>query len=263
MRKKAELTIVIDAERGIVPINSFVTVLNNTIGVLRGLAEAIDKDIEVEWAITKISMKSPLMLTITGQNKRKPAFPRKVIGEYMGGLRSIEQKKKLPKNFSDTDLDSVQKIVGVLKDVNTVAFKSSEYGQVTPTMHANANIQQLRVQAYHSEITTFNGKLYDIRTSDDHHEFVIQEEATGQKIKCIFPETEIDRLSEGFLHKQIEVYGKARFTDKGVPVAIEIHDFDKIPDPKYLKISEAPPMDITGGIDPVDYVRKIRNGERF
>ena len=269
MAKKAELMIVIDAEGGEVPINLFVTVLNNTIGVLRGLAGALDQEGDtavVNWAITNVTMRSPLTLTISGHTKRRPAFANRVIREYIGGFRSMQLPKKqcLPRNFHDKELDSVQNIVGVLNaGINTIAFESPEYGKVTPTMHLTANIQRLRQRGYYSEFTTFCGKLFDIRTSDGLHEFIIQDEATSRKITCVFPPNEVDRVGNGFLQKRIEVYGKARFSDKGIPISIEISDFEKTTAPKYPRISAAPPMRITGGIDPVDYVRKIRNGERM
>jgi len=94
MQNKAELTIVIESEQGIAPINSFVTVLNNTIGVLRDLAEALDGNAEVEWAITKVrcEVRSCLpSLATTKYPKISEAPPMAITG----GIDPVDYVRKI------------------------------------------------------------------------------------------------------------------------------------------------------------------------
>jgi hypothetical protein len=261
MAKKTELTITIEGKKGQIPYSSFIAVFNNAVGLLNSIAKNIEQTPvpDITWVITKIQMASPLTVTFAGRS-RKRSLANSVIRDYVLGTQQIQEKGELPRHFAASDIDLMSKMVGVLNDdIHSLSIGSPRQGKVQLTRHLAVNVQRIQRHLYHYEYTFFRGRLNDILTSHGAHEFVIRDLLTDKSITCIFPPEEHEKVGT-LLLKRVEVHGKAKFTRKGEPISIEVADFDALPETS-LKISEAAGIDITGGMDAVDYVRKIRNGE--
>ncbi len=262
MPKKAELTIVVDCKKGQVLYSSFITVLNNTVGLLNSMGRKLAKtdSPDLVWQITSVSMNSPLTITLKGQSARGRDLPRRAIRDYVQGIQRIQEKRERPARFEDTDLDQVSKLASVLYDgVKSLRFSAEPFGEVCLTKVLAENAQNIQRRRYHYEYTSFRGRLNDIRTSFGAHECVVRDFLTNQEIRCTYPEKRDSEIA-ALLLKRVEVSGKAKFTERGQLVSIQIDRFQELPAAR-LKISDAKAVDITGGMDSVEYIRKIRNGE--
>lgn len=261
MQKKAELTIVVEGKGGKVPYKSFNTVLSNTVGILNSIAITITKSgaASVEWEITSVAMNSPLTITLTGHSPRRN-LASKTVDSYVNGINAIQRNPEQPPFFADKDLEQASKIVSVLHDgVKSLKFRSDDYeANVSKTL--TLNIQRIRRNiGHHSEYASFRGRLNDIRTSFGMRECIVRDFLTNNEIKCTYPEGEDQRIAR-LLLKRVEVSGFAKLTDKGELLSLAIADVHELPSAK-RKVSETPGIDITGGMDAVDYIRKIRDGE--
>ena len=113
---------------------------------------------------------------------------------------------------------------------------------------------------YHYEWASFRGVLENILTRGGKNIFQIFDSLTDEEIQCHFTDEDIPQVGT-LIQKRVLVYGRVRYDRVGRPVHIEVEKFEGILDDDVGKISEAPATNIAGGVDSVDYVRKIRNGE--
>lgn len=256
---RTELTIQLEGQDGGIPTADLMTFVNHFAGILKSIADHIQSDAKIEWAITAAKMSSPLTLTLTAAS-RNPRVPRIVAKDSIEGLTLIEKKCQMPDSMSDQDLISAINMVGVLdRGVKSIVISSPEFGEVRPTQHLKANaisIQQLYKEC-HSSLC---GTLDTIHIHGDRHDFEIFDVLTDRPVKCFFDPDQIEKAG-ALVSKRVIVYGRVRYSVKGVPLAIYVSDFDPIPDADMIDIFAAPGIDITSGMDAVEYVRKIRNGE--
>ena len=259
-KKVSELTVTIEAKEKGVPTSSLTTVLNHFAGILRSLAKQIAKgqNSEIKWEITGASMNSPLTLTLVGVSKNS-RLPTRVARECVRSFKLIEQEAQFPEKFTHQDLVSASNMVSVLNDgIKSLKISAREDEEVVPTLHLVANVQKLQ-QSYKVVYASFRGRLHDIHTHGETHDFEIYDQLTDQKIKCIFPEEKYKEVGT-LLKQRVIVYGKVKLSNHGVPVSIEVTEFEGLPS-ELRKISEAAPLEVPNGLDAVDYVRKVRRGE--
>lgn len=264
MSKKSEITIVIDGKQNRVSIASLITVISNVVAMLRSISRELGDDLDspITWNITRTQKNSPLEITLAPSSRKRPYLGKRVVREYVQGIRVIENSSTCPESFSDKAIDSAKKMVSVLQDgVKAVRFVAPDVGEARATLHLAANVDVLRSKMYRYETTTFRGILEDVRTHDEANVFEMYDPLTSQKITCHF-KAGCEKAVGELLTRRVFVYGRAKFDRKDNPMSIEVEQFRGIREPHELpKISETPPVDITGGVDSVEYVRRIRSGD--
>ena len=244
-----------------VPYGSFTTVMNNAIGMLRSIANSMEAD-DATWLITKATTNSPLCITITARSEKKPRVVRRVVRTFVTGIRAIEQGTEPPLDFTYKDLESAKRMVSVLTDgVKGLSFTDSDGEEARATLHLAANAQSIQDTLYHYEGASFRGVLENITTHGDTNVFSIFDSLTDHEIPCHFSDEDTARVGS-LIKQRINVYGRTRFDRSGLPVYIDVEEFHPVcSEEDLIKISEAPPTNITGGIDSVEYVRRIRDGK--
>lgn len=264
MLNKTEITITIEAREKGIPTASLITFMNHFAGILRSTAKQIapGRAGEVRWEITSARMASPLQFTLEAICPN-PRLPKRVVRNTVSNLRLIERRATLPEYMTDQDLGSAVAMVSVLNDgVKAITISSPDFGEVRPTQHLVANVQQIR-QSYKQRHMSFRGRLDVINAHGNVHDFEIFDVLTDQKIRCIFPEERYEEVGR-LLKKRVVVYGKVRISKSGVPLFMDVSDFRGLPSTDEIpNILEMAPLEIPGGLDAVEYVRRIRNGENI
>ena len=263
MGKKAELIVRVEMASDGIPYGSFIAIMNNAIGMLRSIANNMEAD-DATWLITKATTNSPLCMTITARSKKKPRVVKRAVKTFVRGIHAIEHGAEPPPEFSYKDLESAKRMVSVLADgVKGLSFTDSDGEVAQPTLHLAANVQSIQDTLYHYEWASFRGVLENITTHGDSNVFSIFDSLTDHEIPCHFSDEDTARVGS-MIKKRINVYGRTRFDRSGLPIHIDVEEFHTVcGDEDLIKISEAPPTNITGGMDSVEYVRRIRDGKSF
>lgn len=260
--KRTEITITIEAKDKGVPTSSLTTFMNNFAGMLRSAARQIapGRHNEIRWEITGARMASPLTFTLEAICTN-PRLPRQVVRDTVSNLRLIEHKAAMPDNMTDQDLSSAIAMVSVLNDgIKAITISSPDFGEAKPTQHLVANVEQIR-QRYKRRHMSFRGRLEAIDAHGNNHNFDIFDVLTNQRIKCVFPEDRYEEVGR-LLKRRVVVYGEVRMSNAGIPIYIKVKEFHGLPNAEDLpNILDMPPIEIPGGLDAAEYIRRMRNGE--
>ncbi len=110
---------------------------------------------------------------------------------------------------------------------------------------------------------TLIGKLETVTVHGGKPAFFIYDPLTGEKIICHIPE---DRMAEAkdaldtHPHR-VSVTGKVKYNRAGKPISIEVADFTPLRDRHELpQMKDLEGIDLTGGVDPTEYIRRLRDG---
>lgn len=260
-----KLRIQIEGSDGKLDFTAFSKVVNNTIGLLRGINAQIvqSSPADLRWRVTSMSMKSPAVLEIEGVAGKKSAAPRVVIDDLISGLEMLDESASKPMHFSDDVLGKAKSLVSVLDfGVQSISF-SSNGRTVTPTQHSAANVDALlsHGESYTTD-TEIEGKL-DTVSVHEGSEFVIYDGLTGRPTRCVFDQDDFDRVIE-LLGDRVYVYGSVRYSRKHEPLSMTVERFEKAPEQDELPAIEdlhRAGVNITGGDDPADFIRGLRDSD--
>ncbi len=252
---RSEITIKVRARDDLVPVDSLIKIVSNTLSILRSLDRSVRMhERAAQWKISAASLQSPLSLTLSSDAPQSDFVAR----EYMGTLDAIDKSSDIPKeSISQSILEHAKDLVSVLNDgVSQISFSTPIYAAIHPTQRVAANVDYLIAPAY-EDYSTIEGK---IETLSVHGRtlFRIYDEITGHSIVCFFKE---DKLSEahGLFNQRVSVSGLAKYNRIGRPVSIRVEHIRKLVGG--IKLEQLVGIDITGGIASEDYVRKLRDAE--
>jgi hypothetical protein len=134
---------------------------------------------------------------------------------------------------------------------------------VSPTLRSAALIDEFfgRRAACHLSNTTVEGSLETV-TIHGGEAFDVFDQLTGTRVRCMLPDGQISEAVNA-LGKRVAVSGRAKFSDKGRPVSIEVESI------RVLRTKSALPaasdfegdgkLNITGGTDSAEFVRRLRD----
>ncbi len=85
---------------------------------------------------------------------------------------------------------------------------------------------------------------------------------TGQAIECHFPDTALDQVREAF-GRRVQVAGPVRYNALGRPCSVQLERLRVFREQSELpQARDLEGIDITGGADPTEYIRRLRHGGR-
>jgi hypothetical protein len=108
-------------------------------------------------------------------------------------------------------------------------------------------------------VSQLDGKL-DLISVRTRPLFVIEEHGSGVRVPCRFPDHMTKQVTEA-LGSRVVVEGLIRYNADGVPTSMrDITDMFVRPKPlRSLEDLVGSAPDFTGGVDPVEYVRAMRD----
>lgn len=261
------LTIRLTGKKPDMPITSFLRVVMQTVQVLR----EIDSDLSLRsnpggvWRIRDIrKLDSVISIEIYRESHLiESQIGDEVVHVYMDGLNRIDSTAVIPPHFS---LGAVSRINTICKTVQNDGLKDVEYSAqgmtARPSTRIASNARQIvkNLGKYYYEGTTLEGNLESV-TVHGKRQFSIYDELNGNKTICRFPEAIMDKV-RACLGNRVSVNGEVKFERNGRPSvmkAVDIRAFK--PEGEITPFNKMRPIDVTDGMESVEHVRRIFNGE--
>jgi hypothetical protein len=215
----------------------------------------------LDWMITHIQMSSPLSMYIKPEKHRKERYyGGRVIAAYMKGLAAIENKAESPAHFSDRALASAKKMVAVLKNgVNDLTFQYNQHPSVSPSLRVAAHVDTIiatRPDQFFQR-TSLEGvlDLISIRGEPIAQMAVTR---TKERVVCKMSKAQIEKTLSVFGHR-VTIHGRVKYTKEGKPEEIEVGQIRRLSKDRPPSFGDLEGINITGGIDPTEYVRRLRD----
>lgn len=262
-----KLTILVEGRDGGVPAERLVEVLAKALTLLHDLDARSSEDGKsaIHWHIVKATTNSPLTLTLEAHvPAERRDTSKSVVKTYMRGLRKLESGKGVPSDFGDETLKEARALLSLLgRGVSRLEFAAPGEEKVTPTLRSAALIDEFfgRRATYYRADTTVEGSLETV-TIHGGDAFDVFDQLTGTRVRCALPDGKLGE-AVGALGKRVAVSGRAKFSEKGRPISIEVESIrvlrDKRDLPSASDFEGEGKLDITGGMDSVQFVRRLRD----
>ncbi|HEY3397792.1 MAG TPA: hypothetical protein VGM19_09075 [Armatimonadota bacterium] len=257
----AHLTIRMTSAQRSVPLASFMTVANNTLGILTDLVLKLAEEdrVSVKWRIEQASLNSPLAVTLVGATDPNGLTVRdRAVELYLNGMIALEREAEMPDYFNELSLKKARAIVSVMgSDVTQIGF-SSNGTLAEPTRHLAANVDSLLRPV--EEYASIQGTLERISIHETD-EFVVWDIFTGRPVKCRFAHSDLEQAKEAF-GQTVIVYGLAKYSRAGRPETIQVEKIVVRPKPEErVRFSDVEGIDITSGEDPAEYIGRMRDSD--
>lgn len=252
------LRIELSAVKRTIPLASFLTVAQNTMGILQGLDAAISgvRGGAVVWEIGAVSMRSPIVLQVVGDSARTPEVVPEVIGACVEGMNCIEEGTGIPPLFDDAMVGNAKAIAGVAADDVADVTLSAGSLVAKPTKRLIANAEDLMRTS--QSITSFEGTLETLSIHGGY-QFNIYDALSGRRIECHFTGALLEDAKQAF-GRRVKVYGVGRFDHAGAPLSMRVDEMRVQRDQSELpQFKDLEGIDITRGVDPTEYVRRLRD----
>lgn len=261
--QEPSLTIEVVGKGGIVPVGDFVSLVGDTLSALREIDRHLStrKEATVSWVISKVSMDSPLRLTMSAAcpGRLRPAVGA-VIGAYMAALKGMEAGgEAIPQCVTHEALVHMARAVGRVGDSVERVTYTADGRSVTPTRSAAEHMAQV-VGGSVERRATVEGRL-EMLSIHGGYTFNVYEPISGRRVACSFPGEMLDQAREAF-SQRVRVSGTARFTRDGVPLSMRVERMERLREQHELpQASDLEGINITDGMDPTEYVGMLRDAE--
>lgn len=275
-----EITVRVPDEGFPVLVRAFLDLLTTTLEILNQLDAEVSGNPEgsIVWRIADARRSSPLAITLRGQPCRPEFdFTEKVTSSFVRGVRSLRDGTAArPPHFNDVALDRLLHLTtsldgelgAIVFELPTgekaVAEKQTELGiravlELPEALDLNATV----TRRFYQEYGTLRGQLdvVSVRANKDTFEFT--EELTKKAITCRFTDPELFKRAQESLRKRIEVEGRIRYNNQdGSPASMQVEGFRVLGDGTSVpSFRDLEGLDITGGMDPVEFIRRLRDGD--
>jgi len=251
-----ELTIRMKCRREHFTVGELIRALERTLEMLRGIEQKMPGRQRLnEWEVSDLNANGELRLTVKGDTAES------LVQTYMKGMRSLEDSATIPTNFDETDLSNAKRLVSLLDDdVESITFSTPGEDSVSPTQHVAANVDAIMKRRYLYSGGTIEGRLETFNVHGTNT-FTIYDVLTDEKTVCEFPES-LYSEAYGAVSSRVAVTGRIKYNRDGRPVSMTVESIRKLREAKDLpQIRSGEQIDITGGIDSVEYIRKMRDAE--
>jgi hypothetical protein len=276
--KGDNITVRLVADADGVDADAFVFALEKTIELLKELnKQSSDHGVEtIRWRIVAAGMNSPMFATLAGEKivGRSDDNSEAITNAAVTGLGQLERVDVCPHMFNGKSL----KIAAQLSKVYTRAgiqrleFENSKITVVASTtlsQNANTAIHRLSLtnakkSLEYVETGTIEGVLTDLSGQAERDKIVVVDELTNRKTPCFFRgESQLDeQVRESWKHR-VAVTGDITFDSfTHEPIEVRVHSIRELRDSSALpQIDDLRGINLTGNVDPADYIRSLRDGE--
>ncbi len=247
------------------PLEAF----GKVVSAIRAMLKALDETKVVEWRLGAISMQSPCTMEILEVAPKGSVPSRKRIDDFMAVVQSISDGNKPPK----VPKQVIAKGRTLIQTLNTglKRIKISSPGRETiiplrkPLEDTRDAIRGTEILDY-SNYVQLEGNLRVIGVGLVRDQRLVQvvDRLTGQATDCMLSEADfvsaLDAMKNAPSHvARVTVFGKADYC-KDRPTRMKVERLEVFP----VQDDEAvffavQGIDLTGGIDSVDFVRGLWN----
>jgi hypothetical protein len=199
---------------------------------------------------------------VASPNGVSEATLQRVIERAYDGFKRVDQANGRPVNWpAEISIRARRAIRRVFKHLDKIESLTIQGEGIEPLTLVRSDTEQAPEPARPSyyEVSQLDGRL-DLISVRSRLLFVIEEHVTGVRVPCRFPDHMTEEIKAA-LGARVVVEGLIRYNADGVPTSMS-NVTDLFVRPKPLKtleelVGSAP--DFTGGIDPVEYIRTMRD----
>jgi len=238
--------------------------LQNALEILQNVSQDFTSG-AVRWEVVKASLKSPLMLAFapSSQNNGKlpPAVGRRIVAACAGGFDELEREAILPPHFNEEALLAADRLMKVAqKEGAKLAVGAGRRPEVTPTTRAVEHIRQVVDKArMYIDYGTIEGSLDEISVRGGLH-FAVWEALTNHRIECAATPERLEE-AKALLGRRVAVSGRVRYRNRK-PTSIRVEAIKTLREASELpQLEDMPAIDITGGLNSEEYVRRMRDAQ--
>jgi len=257
-----ELTITLSSA-GRLSVEALTQTLENALEMLKNLEpEFVAADIPIRWEVVRVSMRSPLRLTLAPriEGRRAKTIARQLVKTCLRGVQRIEKGASPPKHFNEEALESTLKIFEITrKEGAAITLSSDHQDEITLTEQSAKHIAEIVSKArLYMDFGTIEGQL-ELISVHERESFSVWETYTNRRIDCLV-NSEQFQTAKDLLGKRVAVTGRVKYRNH-VPKSIQVESLSRLRDESELPdLKDIAPIDITGGLSSEEHVRRMRNG---
>lgn len=253
--RQNELTVRLIGKADEISARSFLLVLRETVHALEAMERREPGERPSKWCITRASKNSPITVAIASD------VDEPVTSRFVFAVRTFDSEARMPADVPEPAVQRIRNAVRALNSgVLSLEFESEAGEKATATPRVAANIDELLGGRTYRERTTLRGVLETLTVRDDGQLFFIRDRVRGRNVRCVIDSVEVLELAKQALGSRVSVWGMAKFNKLGLPISIKVEDFRVLPKDS-PRFDEVPGIDLTGGMDAAEYVRRLRDGE--
>lgn len=262
-------------------VEDLLSQIQDFVAVLRGVEEAVadGKGEEIEWRVTDVTKNSPLTFEVTPFPQRHAMNvdnrAQEVVAATTKGINALARGTDRPMYFSDTLIGKVEKVFDrVANGLSETIIDASAYHDVpqisvtkASAPSALANLHQFRrpEPISYRELGSVEGFITRVELDGYHRPIVwLRHRLDGQMVKCVSKARGLDRIghyevAEVLKGLRVQVFGLINYKDLEKIASIEVdgvHVF--VEDSDLPDIADIVAPDFTGGIEAVQYLRRLR-----
>ena len=255
-----------------VDADAFVHIFQDTIAALK----AIDRSFSThgaetfQWEVIEAGSNSPIFTTIRGRDVEghNGTRSRKITNAFVKGLDELSRDKKCPPGFARDSLRHVEKIVSEAKlhRLKPIYSTSKLEVQISRAMAVNANRARRTLEMRKSQVVeygTIEGRLRELGESHSRDKLGVVDKLTGEVTQCYLRNEALEpTVLQGWKHR-VAVTGDITIDrQSGLPIRVMVDEIRILRDRGELpQIEDLCGIDITGGVEPSEYVRRLRDAE--
>jgi len=258
------LTIRVSGTDDLIPVASFLSVVSNTLEILRDIDAVVSHHREgtLDWRIADVSLSSPLQLTIVAEGEAETDSGREVLTVFTDSLRRIQEgTDRAPAYWTVEALERARNLTPITDNgIAEISFVTPWAAPVTPSADLRARVDRL-LPREHEELGTVVGTLETL-SKHEGATFRIWDVLTKAGVLCVIPPEMLPQAHEAF-GKRVAVRGRIRYRADGKPKRITVYSAQDLrPLREQSELPQARDLEainITDGVDPSEYVRRLRD----
>lgn len=255
-----------------VDADAFVHIFHDTLAALK----AIDRCFSTHgaetilWEVVEAGSNSPIYATIRGRDvtSHNGRHSRKVADAFVNGLEKLSRDRTCPAGFGRDSLRDVEKIVSEAKlhRLKPVYSTSKLEVRITKAMAVNANRARRTLEMCKSHLVeygTIEGRLRELSESRSRDKLGVLDKLTGEVTHCYLRNESLEPMVlKGWKHR-VAVTGDITIDrQSGLPIKVMVDEIRILRDRGELpQIEDLHDIDITNGVEPAEYIRRLRDAE--
>lgn len=260
----AKLVFTVKGKLGTISLDSFLSVIDNSFGVLKDLDSAISLEPKgsLDWVITGLSVGSLALEVNSKARDPMKDYGERVVEGYLNGITAIHTEEITPPYFSDNCLRLLQKAAKALKRngadalevADPVSGNSAEFG-----IGIEKTASQLRGASYKSQ-GSVEGTLEMISIHKPPR-FNIYHAISLRAVRCSLPDELRETVVEA-LGRRVVASGLVSYNYKDELTSVKLEELKVIPmEDELPSIDEfiGSDPDFTGDMSTGEYIRSIRD----
>jgi hypothetical protein len=253
-----KLTLVIEHDTKAIPVESFISVVENTVDLLKcmDIQQSADHKVTSEWRISKVTMRSPLHITFESV-PIADRVPSNIVSPFVKDIDRLERGRR-PQWFTGAMEDTAKEMVAVYsKGIRNIRFVADHF-KATPTARLAEHVDAAASQ--HFEIGSVEGRL-DVINVHKGQKIRIWDDRFGIAVKCNVSTQQLED-AKIYLGTRVSIRGRIKYRRNRPHVVVDVFDIRQL-----LGSNRAPqpedigPVDLTGGMDPIEYLRGDYGGK--